>query len=175
MPALLFTGLSPSTPDSSGDQLGLAASDGAKPPASWFVALQGMRQAGYDPRTASARERTLHLYRATKCYRGIKERGEANPRSSGPAPERGEMCPCFWCCSVRPGGGLLSAPSFLLMLRWSRIGSIAMWCVALCSLLVAILGGIVFHVLGLVALLFVEALICASIDSTSDRGDPITK
>jgi hypothetical protein len=66
--------------------------------------------------------------------------------------------------------GLLSCPCFLLMLRWSRVGSIAMWCVALCYSLVALVGGAFFHLLGLVILLLIEALICGAIDSGSPEG-----
>lgn len=65
--------------------------------------------------------------------------------------------------------GLLSAPAYLLMLRWSNIGSIAMWSVASCCLLIAIVGGIVFHFLGMVVLLLVEALICSAINSGSEK------
>jgi len=62
--------------------------------------------------------------------------------------------------------GLLCVPSFLLMLRWSRIGSVAMWSVALCCLLFALVGGLI-HYSGLVILLLIEATICAAIDTES--------
>jgi hypothetical protein len=68
--------------------------------------------------------------------------------------------------------GLLSCPSFLLAIRWSRLGSTAMWCVAICTLLIAVLGGVIQHFLGLVILLFIQALICGAINAGS-RGRQI--
>jgi hypothetical protein len=53
------------------------------------------------------------------------------------------------------------------MFRWSRIGSLAMWCVAISCSLISLVGGVILHFLGLVILLMVEALICEAINSGS--------
>jgi DMSO/TMAO reductase YedYZ heme-binding membrane subunit len=72
--------------------------------------------------------------------------------------------------------GLLSAPSYLLTLRWSRIGSIAMWSVALSCSFIALAGGVILHFLGLVVLLLVEGLICGAINSGSqDKAAPASE
>jgi hypothetical protein len=65
--------------------------------------------------------------------------------------------------------GLLSVPAYLVTLRWPRIGSIAMWGIASCCLLIATAGGVIFHFLGLMVLLLVEALICSAVKSGSER------
>jgi len=65
--------------------------------------------------------------------------------------------------------GLLIAPAYLITLRWPKIGSLTMWGVALCCLLISIVGGVIFHFLGLVVLLLVEALICSAVNSGSEK------
>ena len=62
---------------------------------------------------------------------------------------------------------LSSIPIYLLMFRWSSIGSIAMWCATLCCFLVGLLGGILSHLLGVLLLMVIEALICQAINSGS--------
>lgn len=63
--------------------------------------------------------------------------------------------------------GLLSCPFYLLMFRWSKVGATGMWCVAISCAVIALIGGLVMQLLGLVALLMVEASICEAINSGS--------
>ncbi|MGF7180203.1 uncharacterized membrane protein YhaH (DUF805 family) [Tunturiibacter psychrotolerans] len=63
--------------------------------------------------------------------------------------------------------GLLSCPTYLLMFRWRKVGATGMWCVAISCAVIALIGGLVMQLLGLVALLMVEASICEAINSGS--------
>ena len=65
--------------------------------------------------------------------------------------------------------GLLCVPAYLITLRWPKAGAVAMWIVASCCALIATVGGVIFHFLGLTVLLLVEALICSAINSGSER------
>jgi hypothetical protein len=69
--------------------------------------------------------------------------------------------------------GLLCVPSFLITLRWPRIGTLTMWGVASCCSLIAVVGGVIFHFLGLVVLLLVEALICSAVNSGSEKAKTV--
>ena len=62
---------------------------------------------------------------------------------------------------------LLAVPIYLVMFRWSSVGSIGMWGVALPFFLLALFAGFLPHLIGLLILLVIEALICKSIKSAS--------
>jgi hypothetical protein len=64
--------------------------------------------------------------------------------------------------------GLLGGPAFLLMFRWCGIGSKAVWCVAASCTLIALIGGVLWHMLGLLILLLIEALISGAINAGSE-------
>jgi hypothetical protein len=67
---------------------------------------------------------------------------------------------------------LSSVVIFLLMFRWSGIGSAAMWSATACCLLVGLFGGVLPHLLGVLLLMLIEALICQAISSGSrDDGN----
>jgi hypothetical protein len=60
-----------------------------------------------------------------------------------------------------------AVPLYLVMFRWSSVGSIGMWCITLSYLLLALVAGILPHLMGLLVLLAIEALICEAIKSNS--------
>jgi hypothetical protein len=64
---------------------------------------------------------------------------------------------------------LLAVPIYLLMFRWSSVGSIGMWSITASYFVLGLLAGILPHLMGLLVLLVIEALICESIKSTSRR------
>jgi hypothetical protein len=66
---------------------------------------------------------------------------------------------------------LLAVPVHLVMFRWSGVGSIGMWGITSSYFLLALLAGILPHLVGLLVLLAIEALICESIKSAS-RHEP---
>jgi hypothetical protein len=66
---------------------------------------------------------------------------------------------------------LSAVPIYLVMFRWSGVGSIGMWSITLSYFLLALLAGILPHLTGLLVLLAIEALICESIKSAS-RNEP---
>jgi hypothetical protein len=63
--------------------------------------------------------------------------------------------------------GLLNCLFFLIMLRWCRIGSIGMWCIVICSSLLALAAGVLFKLFVFLVLLMIEALICSAVDAGS--------
>jgi hypothetical protein len=60
-----------------------------------------------------------------------------------------------------------AVPFYLVMFRWSGVGSIGMWCITLSYFLLALVAGILPHLMGLLVLLAIEALICESIKAGS--------
>jgi hypothetical protein len=64
----------------------------------------------------------------------------------------------------------LSFPIYLVMFRWCGVGSIAMWCTTLGSLLASVLAGISGLSVAITMLLFIQAIICQSINSASQEA-----
>jgi predicted membrane channel-forming protein YqfA (hemolysin III family) len=60
----------------------------------------------------------------------------------------------------------LLVPVYLIMFRWCSVGAIAMWCL-LVGCLVVLVAGFGFKRIGLLVLLFIEALIFEAINSRS--------
>ena len=69
--------------------------------------------------------------------------------------------------------GLLSCPFYLLMFRWSRVGATGTWSVAISCAVIALIGGVIMQLLGLVTLLMVEASICEAINSGSKTNESL--
>ncbi len=65
---------------------------------------------------------------------------------------------------------LLMLPAFLIMFRWSRIGTVAMWSVTICCLLLAFGGRQPAFVPTLIFLLLVS-IMCSAIDPRDEEAD----
>lgn len=66
----------------------------------------------------------------------------------------------------------LMFPAFLVTLRWSHVGAIAMWSLTCFSIACALLGKM-FDFMSLVMLLLIVSLIFNAVDSRSRGGEPL--